>query len=186
MKFISKWLMVMVIFIFQPLTAAQKYVKPVADYTPTTSLLSADILQKKMGLQGEGDFELVEHTQVPQQETPFDKGKMLVQEEKEEFVVIDIEKKPVFFDLPSELLAMAFKYLDPFSREAETFFRILSLTPESADFYAQAIENTIIKALVDDKEKKKLSRKLCLFYAYFAKNFTDHVSGGTKTSCCYA
>ncbi len=74
-----------------------------------------------------------------------------------------MKKKSIFADLPNELLAMAFKYLDPFSREAETFFRIIPLTKESADSYAQAIENAIVKSLVDDKEKKKLSRLLCCF-----------------------
>lgn len=163
MKFISKWLMVMVIFTFQPVRASQKYVKLVADYTPTTSLLSADMLQRKMSYVGTGDFELVEHNQVPQQVVPPKSDEKMEQIEHEGFVVIDIKKKSIFAGLPNELLALAFKYLDPFSREAETFFRIIPLTKESAHSYAEAIENVIIKSLVDDQAKKKLSRLLCCF-----------------------
>ncbi len=55
----------------------QKHVMPVTKYTPTTSLLAADLLQRKMSFPGTSDFELVDHTQVPQQVVPPKPGEKL-------------------------------------------------------------------------------------------------------------
>lgn len=88
----------------------------------------------------------------------------LHEQSADQSVAITIEKRPVFSDLPNELLVMILHYLNPLSREAETFLRIIPLTTELAKYYIGVLECTIEQVLTRSaQEQKRLARLLCCF-----------------------